>query len=214
MVLLAISLILLGVAVGLLGYQLFRVLLPIAGLVAGAIIGFTGVQGIFGTGVVSSTIAVVVAVVFALVLALLSYLFFDLAVTVFAGVVFASLFSLLGVALGLDQNGFVVTMLAIAGFIIGLMTALSSGMLSVNLVTLVSSFLGMGFILGGVFLLGGGVTTEMLSNEGVIRSVAMNVDQSFLWVLVWITGAIVFNYAQLSAVAYEMFPELRYKESK
>lgn len=214
MVLLAISLILLGVAVGLLGYQLFRVLLPIAGLVAGAIIGFTGVQGIFGTGVVSSTVAVVVAVVFALVLALLSYLFFDLAVTVFAGVVFASLFSLLGVALGLDENGFVVTMLAIAGFIIGLMMALSSGMLSVNLVTLVSSFLGMGFILGGVFLLGGGVTTEMLSNEGVIRSVAMNVDQSFLWVLVWITGAIVFNYAQLAAVAYEMFPELRYKESK
>ncbi len=213
MVLLAISLILLGVAVGLLGYQLFRVLLPLAGLVAGAIIGFTGIQGIFGTGVVSTTVAVVTAAVFALVLALLSYLFFDLAVTVFSGVVFASLFALLGVALGLSENGFVVMMLSIAGFVVGLMMAMSSGMLSVNLVTLVSGFLGMGFILGGIFLLAGGVTTQMLHDDGVIRSVANHVDQSFLWVMVWITGGIVFNYAQLAAVAYEMFPELRYKES-
>ena len=80
MVLLAISLIGLGVAVGLLGFQLFRVLLPLAGLAAGAIIGFTGMQGIFGTGVVSTTVATIVAIVFALTLALLSYLFFDVAV--------------------------------------------------------------------------------------------------------------------------------------
>lgn len=213
MVLLAISLIALGVAVGLLGVQLFRVLLPLAGLAAGAIIGFTGVQGIFGTGVVSTTIAVIVAIIVSLVLALLSYLFFDLAVTVYAGVVFASLFALLGVALGLSENGFVVALLSITGFIVGLLTAMSSTMLSINLVTLVSGLLGMGFILGGVFLLSGSITTEMLSSEGVIRSVAERVDNSFIWVLVWIAGGVLFSNAQLASLKYELFPELRYKES-
>lgn len=214
MVLLAISLIVLGVAVGLLGFQLFRVLLPLAGLAAGAIIGFTGVQGIFGTGVVSTTVAVIVAIVIALILGMLSYLFFDIAVNVYAGVVFASLFALLGIALGLSENGFVVTLLSIAGFIIGLMMALSAATLSVNLVTLVAGMLGMGFVLGGVFLLSGSVTSEMLHDDGVIRSVAAHVDQSFLWVMVWIAGGLIFNNAQLAALKYELFPEeLRYKQS-
>ena len=56
----------------------------------------------------------------------------------YAGVVFASLFALLGVALGLNENGFVVAVLSIAGFIIGIMMALSTHMLSVNLVTIVT----------------------------------------------------------------------------
>jgi hypothetical protein len=151
--------------------------------------------------------------VFALTLALLSYLFFDMAVKVYAGVVFASLFALLGVALGLNENGFVVAVLSIAGFIIGIMMALSTQMLSVNLVTIVSGLLGMGFILGGVFFLSGGITLEMLRDEGVISSVATRVDSSFLWLMVWIAGGLLFSNAQLASLKYELFPELRYKES-
>ena len=45
----AICLIVVGLATGLLGLKLFRVLLTIAGLIIGATIGFTGIQGIFGT---------------------------------------------------------------------------------------------------------------------------------------------------------------------
>lgn len=213
MVILAIMLIALGVAVGLLGYQLFRVLLPIAGLVAGAVIGFTGVQGIFGTGVTSTTVAVVVAVVFALVMALLSYLFFDLAVTVFLGVVFASLFTLVGVAFGLQENGFVITLLSISGFIIGLLAAMSSALTSINLVALVTGFLGTGYILAGVLLIAGGIDVDTVFNQGVIRTVAEQVDSSIIWVFVWVAGGILFSYSQLASLRYELFPELHYKES-
>ncbi len=214
MVLTAIGLIVLGLAVGLFGYSLFRVLLPVAGLVVGAVIGFTGVQGIFGTGVASTTVAVVVAALFAVVMAALSYLFFDIAVIVYAGAVFASLFTLLGVGLGLSANGFVLTLLAVAGFILGIMLASSSGLFTQGLVMLITGFVGTGFILGGVFLLTGGVTTQMLQEQGVISSVASQVNQSFLWVLVWITGAMVFRYIQMGTYLYQVFPEHLSYETK
>ena len=60
---LAICLLVLGLLVGLFGYKLFKVIMPVAGLIIGASIGFTGFQGVFGTGVTSTTLAVLVAVV-------------------------------------------------------------------------------------------------------------------------------------------------------
>lgn len=213
MVLLAISLIIIGVVVGLLGYQLFRLLLPIAGLVAGSIIGFTGVQGLFGTGVTATTIAVIVAVVFGLVMALLSYLFFDIALAVFLGVLFASVFALFGVALGLQENGFVVALLSIAGFIIGLLMV-SSVVTSVNAVVTVSGLLGAGYILAGVFLLAGGIEAQQLLDSGVLKSLAEEVGSSFFWVLIWIGGGVAFRYFQMATLRYEVYPELMYKESK
>jgi large-conductance mechanosensitive channel len=82
---LAICLLVLGLLVGLFGYKLFKVIMPVAGLIIGASIGFTGFQGVFGTGVTSTTLAVLVAVVFGLALAGLSFAFFDIALVIFMG---------------------------------------------------------------------------------------------------------------------------------
>ncbi|MGB4762201.1 MAG: hypothetical protein WBP12_02470 [Candidatus Saccharimonas sp.] len=208
----AVCLIVIGLAVGLLGLKLFRVLLPVAGLVAGATIGYTGFQGIFGTGVASTTVAVLVAIVFGLVLAVLSYAFFDIALAVLMGAALSSLFTLLGVALGLSANGFVVFLLSVSGFIIGITLALSSGLLTESLVTLVTAFVGTGFILGGVFLLSSGISMNDLATNGIIASVAQRVDTSFWWVLVWIAGAVVMRHIQLRSLFLEIFPEnLAYK---
>lgn len=204
---LAICLTVVGLAVGLLGFKLFRILLPITGLIVGATIGFTGFQGIFGTGVTSTTIAVLVAIVFSLVLALLSYAFFDIALAVLMGLAVSSLFAFLGIALGLSSHGFVIFMLSVSGFILGTILALSSSLLAENVVTLVTSFIGMGFILGGVFLLSSGVSVQDLQNNGVIVSVANHVSHSFWWVLVWIAGAIILRHLQLRALFLEIFPK-------
>lgn len=194
-------------AVGLLGLKLFRVLLPIAGLALGAVIGFTGIQGVFGTGPASTTVAVLTAIVFALVLAVLSYAFFDTALTVLLGMAFASLFALFGVVLGLSPNGLVVFLLSVSGFIIGVLLVLQAGVMTESLVTLVTSFVGAGLILGGVFLMGSGVALGDLSNKGVILTVAERVSDSFWWVLVWIAGAIIMRSIQLKALYLELFPE-------
>ena len=83
MLIISLLLLMVGAASALLGFQLFRVLLPLVGLVAGTVIGFTGFQGVFGSGAVSTTVAVFVAIAVGILMAVLSYLFFGVAVTVF-----------------------------------------------------------------------------------------------------------------------------------
>ena len=208
----SICLIIVGVMVGLLGLKLFKVLLPVAGLIVGAVVGFTGIQGIFGTGVTSTTVAILVACVFGLVLAVLSYAFFDIALVVLMGMAFSSIFALFGIALGLSGNGFIVFLLSVAGFIVGVLAATSSALHSEEVVTFVTAFLGAGLILGGVFILGSGVSMADFQANGVIPTVAERASNSFWWVFVWVAGAVLMRYVQIRMLFLEIFPEeLGYK---
>lgn len=211
----AIFLVAIGLVVGLLGYKLFRAIMPIAGLVVGATIGFTGFQGIFGTGPVSMSVALLAAVVFGVVLALLSYAFFDLALIIFMGVAMSSLFTLLGIALGLSSTGFILGLLSLAGFIIGILFASSSAFLAENLVSLVTAYVGSGLVLAGIFLLFSGVSLQDMYTNGVLHTAAAYASKSFIWILVWIAGIVVMRQAQLHALMLEMFPEhLQYKSQR
>lgn len=203
----AICLIVAGLAIGFLGLKLFRIMLPLAGLLVGAIVGFTGMQSVFGTGATSTTIAVLTACVFGLVLAVLSYAFFDIALVVMVGLGMSSIFTVLGIALGLSSNGFVVTMLSVSGFIIGAHFALLSPLLSANLVTLATAFAGMGLLLGGLFLLGSSVTLQELGENGIIATITQRVSDSFWWVFVWIAGMVIMRVSQLNSLLDEVFPE-------
>lgn len=124
MILFAFALLAVGLLSATLGARLAKNLMPLFGLFAGTVIGYTGVQAAFGTSVLSSTMAIFVAFAVGILMALLSYVFFDMAVTVLMGLTLASAFSYLGVALGLRENGFVVLMLSLAGLIIGIKYAL------------------------------------------------------------------------------------------
>lgn len=189
MILYAILLIAVGLVSALLGLKLFRLLLPIIGLVVGSMVGFTGVQGIFGTGTLSTSMALLVAVVFGLVLAILSFAFFDIAAIVFAAIVGASGLSYLGVALGLREQGFIVFLLGMAGAIIGAIVGAQYAM-GVRLVVAITSLLGAAMILIGFMLVAGQVSLETLNNNGIAATITDIVDQSFVWFLVWIGGAI------------------------
>ena len=50
MIFVALTLMATGVMGGLLGYKLFKVMLPLIGLIIGSTIGFVGVQSVFGAG--------------------------------------------------------------------------------------------------------------------------------------------------------------------
>jgi len=206
-ILLAIILIVVGLAVGLLGYKLFRVLLPIASIIVGAVVGFAGIQGIFGTGATSTTVAVLVAIVLAIVLGALSYAFFDAALTVLMGLALSSIFVLFGLALGLSSEGFIVFLLAVAGFILGVVFTNSSLLPAKHLVTSVSGFIGAGLVLGGIFLLGSGVNLQDLHDNGTIASIADHVSSLFLWALVWVAGAVVMRQIQLRTTTLELFSD-------
>ena len=203
----AVCLIVIGISIGLLGYKLFRVLLPIAGLVVGGIIGFAGIQGMFGTGVTGTTIAILVAVVFALVLAFLSYAFFEIALAVLLALLMSSLFTLLGIALGLSANGFVLGLLSLSGFVVGLIAGTSSKFLTEGFVTFVTAYVGSGLVLAGVFLLISGVDLNSLYADGILATVTNYASHSFWWVLIWIAGIVIMRQVQLQTIMLELFPE-------
>lgn len=203
----AVSLIVVGLAVGLLGLRLFRIMLPLAGLIVGAIAGFSGIQGIFGTGITSTTIAVLVACILGLIMAVLSYAFFDIALTILVAVGVSSLFTLFGLALGLHENGFVLVLLSVSGFILGAYLAIMSPLLSVNVVALATAFAGVGFMLAGLFIIGHSVSIDELGSHGVIASVAERVNDSLWWIFVWIAGIVVLYYAQMNRFLNDVFPE-------
>lgn len=203
MLIISLLLLMVGAASALLGFQLFRVLLPLVGLVAGTVIGFTGFQGVFGSGAVSTTVAVFVAIAVGILMAVLSYLFFGVAVTVFYGLVGASALSFLGIALGLNQNGFVVFLLGLAGFIMASSYAMSTPS-NESLIIAMTSLVGVALVLAGVFLVVGEVTLNELSEQGVVSSVLRVVDQSFLWLFVWLGGSLVAMQLQARTLTNEI----------
>lgn len=210
----ALLLLMVGVAVALLGFKLFRILLPLVGFFAGTVIGFTGIQGIFGSGAISTTIAVFSALAVGALLAVLSYLFFGIAVVVLFGLVCSAALSYLGIALGLNENGFVVFMLGVAGFILGAMYALATPS-SAGIVITLTSLLGVALVLAGVFLVVGTVTLDELNNNGIVASVLRVVDQSLLWLLVWFGGSLLAMRLQAISIASEvMSNQFQYEVKK
>ena len=206
MVLLASALILLGAVFALTGQKLFRIILPLVGLIVGMMVGFGGVQAVFGTGVISLSIAVVMALIVGVIMALLSFAFYDLAVTIMVALLGASALSFLGVAIGLQENGFLLFLMSISGFIMGLLLAARS-MVSVSLIFAATAFLGTALVLAGVFLLVGEINLDTLNEQGIIASVIDVVDQSFLWFFVWIAGSIVAMNAQMKVATKEFMDD-------
>ncbi len=190
MIVAAIILIALGLVVALLGFKLFRILLPIIGFIGGLMVGFGGFQAVFGTGAVSTTIAIMMALIVGVVLAILSYAFFEIAVIVIAAIVGASALSFLGIALGLNEDGFLVFLLALSGAIIAATLAVAYHIAPSFVLALTSAF-GVAAVMGGIMLIVGNVTLDEMHNQGVIKTVVSVVDQSFLWFIVWI-GASLF----------------------
>lgn len=214
MLIVSTLLIAIGLVVALMGVKLFRLLLPVVGLVTGAIAGFIGMQAVFGTGAVGVTLAVVVALMLGILLALLSFAFFDLAVIVYIAMLGAGVFAYLGVALGLNQDGFIVFLLGLSGAIlVGTWAATSAA--GLQIVTVLTSFIGVAYIMAGIFLVAGNVTMDDLSQHGVGGSIVKVVDQSFLWMFVWLGASLVAWQVQMKAIFDEMLTKsFEYVEKK
>jgi len=203
MVLFAFALLAVGLLSALLGARVAKTLLPLFGLFAGIMVGFTGVQAVFGTGVLSTTVAVFVSFAVGLLLAVLSYVFFDLAVVVLMGLVVANALAFLGIALGLRENGFVVLMLYIAGLVLGIKYAVKNPTAEAFLIYL-TAFVGVAMILSSVLLITGDLTVAQLADHGVIKTSLEAMSQSFLWFLVWLGGSMVAAQVQVASIAAEL----------
>lgn len=190
MIVTATGLILLGGVSALLGLSLVRALLPILGLITGFLVGFTGVQAVFGTGVIALPIALIVALIVGVIMGVLSFSFLEVGVIGLSGVIGATILTYLALALGLQDNGVVMTLLGVSGAILGVIYA-AANPLSTKVVIAVTSFLGISMILAGVMLIAGGVSIEQLQETGIVRSVLGVVDQELLWLMAWLGGGLI-----------------------
>lgn len=203
MILFSFALLAVGLICALAGARLAKTLMPLFGLFVGTMVGYIGTQGVFGTGVLSSTMAIFVALVVGVLMALLSYVFFDLAVTVLMGLVVANALSFLGIALGLRENGFLVLMLWVAGLILGLRYAVKNPTTEAFLVYL-TSFAGVAMIFASVLLISGNVELIDIYNNGVIPTVLKQTSQSLVWFVAWFGGALVASQVQVSSLINEL----------
>lgn len=203
-----------GLITSLLGLKLFKLLLPLLGLVSGFMIGFVGTQGVFGSGRFSSAMAVFIALFVGLLLAILSFMFLDIAMRVIMVLLGAGAFSYLGVALGLRADGFVIFLMALSGGIIGFMVA-QRYPIGVQLVVTLTSLLGVAYILTGFMLVAGTVTLNELNSQGVVASLLRVVDQSFVWFFVWIGGSVFASRLQYRLAVVEALSNMfAYEESR
>jgi len=203
MIFIAAALVIVGVLVALLGERMFRVILPIIGFIAGILIGYSGVEAIFGIGFISFPLAILTSLLIGAILAVLSYLYFEIAVVLLVGVITGYGAMYMGIALGLSNNGFWLGLLAFAGAILGLALATAVPM-GQSLIIIVSSFYGVAMVMAGFFMIGGSITFEQMQRSGILRVVTDRIDGSLIWFAVWVGGSVACCYAQLAAIAREL----------
>lgn len=208
MIVASIILIALGAVLAVMGVKIFKILLPIIGLIAGIMVGFSGVQAVFGKGAVSLAIAIIVAVIVGVIMALLSFFFFEIAVIILTAILFGSMMTYLATAFGLSENGFLTFLMGFAGVVLGLVIATQMP-ISGSVVLVFTSFFGIMMVFAGIMLVAGSISLDQLHEDGILQTVSANVNNRFVWFIAWFGGSLVAMRVQAAAITRE-FMDNRY----
>jgi hypothetical protein len=184
-------LILIGLAFTFAGYQLFRVLIPFWGFIAG----FSWMADVFalgnGAGFLGTVLGVIIAAIVGLLFAALAYFVYEFAVALFATSVGYWLVAAALIGIGLPFGFFGVLVALIVG--LGLAWGTLYYRVPKVLLVLVSAIGGGAIAISGIMLLFGVVPTAILG-YGLMDNI---IRQSFWWSLTWAGLIIVGLFAQL-----------------
>jgi len=193
LVLLALVALGLGAVLLLVGYRFFLLLLPIWGFVAGLWLGAETVSILLGEGFLVSVTGLVVGFVVGLIMAILSYLFYAVGVLLLGASFGYWLAAGLMYAVGFE-SGFLVT---VVGAITAIIFATLTVMLDVkkHLAIIMTAFGGAGGISLAILLIFGVIDPEQLQAGGAAALAAV-IEESALWLLIWLAlaiGGIIFQ---------------------
>ena len=184
---------LVGLIIAFNGYRLFLVLLPIWGFFFGFGLGAQTIQALFGGGFLATTTSWVVGFVVALVFAVLSYLFYMVAVALFAGSV--------GYALGVGLMGLIGFQMGFVAWIVGIILAVivAGVVILFNIqkwvIILLTALGGAGVIIATFLMVFGVVSPSDLGSDAVRAAMG----NSFWWLLGFIVLAVLGFLAQFRA---------------
>lgn len=176
-----------GIVLLLWGYRAFLAMLPIFGFFAGLWLGAYLVELLFGGGFFATATGLVVGLVVGIVFALLSYLFYFFGVAVVAAIIGYVLgYGLMNV-IGLDINWLAIVVGILVGIVV-MVVALRHNLQKYVIIVL-TALAGANALVLAPLLLFGRITPEEASIVG--NSVQPVLQDSWLWLLVWIALAIV-----------------------
>jgi hypothetical protein len=184
---------LVGLIIAFNGYRLFLVLLPFWGFFFGFGLGAQTIQALFGGGFLATTTSWVVGFVVALVFAVLSYLFYMVAVALFAGSI--------GYALGVGLMGLIGFQMGFVAWIVGIILAVivAGVVILFNIqkwvIILLTALGGAGVIIGTFLMVFGVVSPSDLGSDAVRAAMG----NSFWWLLGFIVLAVLGFLAQFRA---------------
>ena len=205
-ILVALLLIAVGVVSMFFGYALFRLVLPLIGFMTGLVIGFSGVQAVFGSNVWSLFAATLTALFVGVLFALVAHFYYTIGVMVVSGSIFAGVFAFFGTAIGLSEQGFIVFLLSLTGAIVGGLVVLRYGLQHSLIVTLTSLF-GVAAILLSGFLLFTDVSVTQLHEQGILATMATTIGTSWIWLFVLIGGTVFATALQRYLLMQAMLQE-------
>jgi hypothetical protein len=195
----AVFLLIIGVAFCFGGYKWFMILLPVLGFLVGFIIGAAAVSGVYGESILSLIVIAVAGLITGLLLAVLVYMFFNLAII------------LLGASLGFTLGAGIASYLGFeTGFIpvmAGLIVAVIVGFLAFRMnlpkyvIIALTALIGSEALLSGALLLLGLISLSEL-DQGLLGSI---MSHSTVWTFIWLALAVVGAAVQLHrAKLYEL----------
>jgi hypothetical protein len=199
--LVAILVALIGLAALLVGYRLFRLLLPVWGFVVGFFAGAGFIASWLGEGFLEGILGIGLGVVLGIVLAFLAYALWWIGVVIaIGGLGFALGYAILP-AIGLDTE-FLALLLGLAA---GAVLALAAILLHLPraIIVVITSLWGAAAVIGGVLVLFNQVEPETLGTGAVAGAIGT----SFFWTVVWIALAVVGMGVQwVTTPEYELYP--------
>ena len=192
---------LVGAAALLVGYRLFRLLLPLFGFVFGFFLGAGFIADWLGEGFLAGLLGIALGLALGIGAAFISYAFWWLGVVI----VTAGLGFLLGYAI-LPAFGLDTEFLAILiGLVVGAAFAVGAIVLHLPraIIIVETSLWGAAAVIAGVLVLFQQIENEELGTGAVLAAIS----QSFLWTVVWIALAVVGMGIQwVTTPEYDLFP--------
>lgn len=179
------------------GYVALRLVIPVWGAFAGFGVGAGAVAAVTGDGFLSSAVAWLVGLGVAVVFAALSYLFFEVAVTLTMASVGFALGSVAMVALGARWTWTVVAAGALVGLLLAVLAIASD--LPLLVLVVLSALAGSSVAVTGVMLLAGALETTDFTSSTVTSSV----DGGWAWSLAYLVLAGAGLASQLGAARRE-----------
>jgi hypothetical protein len=185
----AIFLLILGIAFCFGGYKWFMILLPVMAFLVGFGVGAAAVSGVYGDSMLSFIVIIVAGLIVGLLLAVLAYLFFNLAVILLGAALGFTIGSGLAYYLGFESG----PISFVAGIIAAVVVAFLAFRLNLPkyIIIALTALIGSEAIIAGILLMVGYTVPSDLQLGLLGSMLSHSVAWSFVWLILAAAGAAI-----------------------